>query len=97
MLQAIPAANNSELCLQDAEWIVEDFGILEENGQVGQVPFAYFTPVTFTDNIALTQDGEIYGLDGAVTTEIISAQNKMMLAAASINNDSDSVTIVRTW
>ncbi|KAN0084339.1 Peptidase A4 family domain containing protein [Tylopilus felleus] len=98
VLQAIPAVNNSELCLQDAEWIVEDFGIEENNGQVELVPFAYFTPITFTDNIAASQDGEIYGLvDGAVTVDLISAQNKTILAAASIHNDSDSVTIVRTW
>ena len=78
--------------------MVEDFGIEENNGQVELVPFAYFTPITFTDNIAASQDGEIYGLvDGAVTVDLISAQNKTILAAASIHNDSDSVTIVRTW
>ena len=91
--QKVTAPAGSELCMQEAEWIVEDFGIIE-NGKTKPVPFAYFTPITFEDAYAKKKDGKTYGLKGASTIDLV-ARNNTILADAKINGK--TVTVVRTW
>ena len=71
------------LCLQDAEWIVEDF---EENG--GLVPFANFGTVTFSNAVAVKTSGEEVGTGGA--NEIDIYQNAVL---TSVSVGSSSVTV----
>lgn len=67
---------------QNAEWIVEDF---DSNG--GQVPFADFGIVQFTNASAGTAKGTSVGTDGADILDI--SQNGKILTSASIPSDSE--------
>ena len=71
------------LCLQDAEWIVEDF---EEGSSL--VPFANFGTVTFTGASAKTASGSV-GPSGANTIDI-EQSNKVL---TSVSTSSSSVTV----
>lgn len=70
------------LCEQNAEWIVEDFQL--DNSLV---PFANFTPVTFTNAVA-TGNGT-YTPYGATIVDI--EQNDKILTSVSV--DESSLTI----
>jgi Peptidase A4 family len=67
---------------QNAEWIVEDF---DSNG--GQVPFANFGTVQFTDASAGTSKGSSVGTSGADILDI--SQNGKVLTSASTPSDSE--------
>jgi len=77
--------SSSRLCQQDAEWIVEDF---EEGSSL--VPFASFTPVTFTDVSASTSSGGSDTPAGAVLIDLV--QNGKTLATASASSNSVTVS-----
>ncbi|KAJ7149041.1 peptidase A4 family-domain-containing protein, partial [Mycena crocata] len=76
--------SSARLCMQNAEWIVEDF---EENG--GLVPFANFGTVTFTGAQATTASGSVVGPSGSVLIDI--EQNNQVLT--SVSSGSSSVTV----
>ncbi|KAI2626172.1 peptidase A4 family-domain-containing protein [Xylaria nigripes] len=63
---------NSPLCEQDAEWIVEDYA---EGG--GLVPFANFDAVVFTDAETI-KDGECIGPTGANIFNIQEADGEIL-------------------
>ncbi|KAJ7494332.1 peptidase A4 family-domain-containing protein [Mycena galericulata] len=77
--------SSAKLCLENAEWIVEDF---EENG--GLVPFANFGTVTFTDAEATTQSGTTEGPTGAVIIDLESSSGTVL---TSVSTSSTSVTV----
>lgn len=77
----------SSLCLQDAEWIVEDF---EENG--GLVPLADWGSVAFTNATATTSSGATVGPANADIINL--GQNNKILS--STTTSSDSVTVKYT-
>ncbi|GJE96333.1 peptidase G1 domain-containing protein [Phanerochaete sordida] len=72
------------LCLQDAEWIVEDF---EENG--GLVPFANFGTVTFSGAAAITNAGGT-AIPGGEANVLDIEQNGAVLTSVLV----DGVTVV---
>ncbi|KAJ7237724.1 peptidase A4 family-domain-containing protein [Mycena haematopus] len=76
--------SSAKLCLENAEWIVEDF---EEGDSL--VPFANFGTVTFTGASATTQSGSTVGPSGAVIIDI--EQNNKVLT--SVSSSSSSVTV----
>lgn len=67
---------------QNAEWIVEDF---DSNG--GQVPFANFGTVAFTNASAGTADGGSVGTSDVDLLDI--SQNGVILTSASVPSDSE--------
>ena len=75
-----------ELCLQDVEWIVEDFG-----SEDGTVPFADFGVVEFTDATAVTISGEEVGPEDATPVDI---EQGNVLTSVSIGSSSVTVTYV---
>lgn len=79
----VEISNPASLCMQDAEWIVEDF---EENG--GMVPFANFGSVTFSGAVATTNSGGNVSPQGATIIDIY--QNQVL---TSTSVDSTSVTV----
>ena len=76
----------NELCLQDVEWIVEDFG-----SEDGTVPFADFGVVEFTDATAVTISGEEVGPEDATPVDI---EQGNVLTSVSIGSSSVTVTYV---
>jgi len=75
------------LCLENAEWIVEDF---EEGG--GLVPFANFGTVTFTGASATTVSGTTMGPSGATLIDI--EQGSTVLTSASTTGSTVTVSHV---
>ncbi|KAJ7778847.1 acid proteinase [Mycena maculata] len=75
--------SSAKLCMENAEWIVEDF---EEGDSL--VPFANFGTVTFTDAEATTSSGTVVGPSGAVLIDI--EQNSVL---TSVSTTSTSVTV----
>lgn len=75
-------ASTATLGGQNAEWIVEDF---ESNG--GQVPFADFGKVAFTNAAAGTAAGGSVGTSGVDLLDI--SQNGKVLTSASVPSDSE--------
>ncbi|KIL61673.1 hypothetical protein M378DRAFT_166639 [Amanita muscaria Koide BX008] len=74
------------LCMQNAEWIVEDYAM----GQNGNwVQFCNFETVQFTDSTATMASGESIGTDGATIVAI--EQNGVVLT--SVSGTSGGVTI----
>lgn len=78
--------SSSALCEQNAEWIVEDF---EESG--GQVPFANFGTVTFSDASATTATGAV-GPGQATVIDI--QQNDQVLTDVSVDDSSVTISYV---
>ncbi|EIW87319.1 Aspergilloglutamic peptidase, partial [Coniophora puteana RWD-64-598 SS2] len=70
--------STTALCMQNAEWIVEDY-----IGGNSQVSFDNFGTVTFTNAQATTGSGAV-GPDGATIYEIV--QNNVQLTQASVQN-----------
>ncbi|KAJ7132611.1 peptidase G1, partial [Mycena epipterygia] len=68
----------SPLCLENAEWIVEDF-------QEGTflIPFADFGTITFTDASATTQSGSTVGPSGSGSHIINMVQSNKQFTSAS--------------
>ncbi|EIW79506.1 hypothetical protein CONPUDRAFT_125822 [Coniophora puteana RWD-64-598 SS2] len=58
-------SNSNALCLENAEWIVEDF---EEGSSL--VELCDFGTVKFTDAYATTESGETVGVSGASTIDL---------------------------
>lgn len=75
--------STSALCEENAEWIVEDF---DEEG--GQVPFANFGTVTFTNASATTSSGVVG--PGPATIIDIQQHNRVL---TDVNVDNNDVTI----
>jgi len=76
--------SSSALCLENAEWIVEDF---EEGGS--EVPFANFGTVAFTSAVATTNTGATEGPSSGTIIDI--KQGSTVLT--SVSTGSNSVTI----
>jgi len=76
--------SSSALCLENAEWIVEDF---EENG--GLVPLADFGTIVYSDAVATTNTGATEGPSSGIIIDI--EQNGKVLT--SVSTSSSSVTI----
>ncbi|KAJ7866261.1 acid proteinase [Mycena olivaceomarginata] len=76
----------SPLCLENAEWIVEDF-------QEGTflIPFANFGSITFTDASATTQSGSKVGPSGSGSHLINMVQRSLQFASAT--SAASSVTV----
>ncbi|KAJ7346354.1 acid proteinase [Mycena albidolilacea] len=76
----------SPLCLENAEWIVEDF-------QEGTflIPFANFGSITFTDASATTQSGSKIGPSGSGSHLINMVQRSLQFASAT--SSASSVTV----
>ncbi|KAJ7237726.1 peptidase A4 family-domain-containing protein [Mycena haematopus] len=79
--------STAELCLENAEWIVEDY---EDDGS--QVPFANFGTVAFTEASATTQSGSTVGPSDAVL--ITMQQNNQVLTSVSTGSSSVTVSYV---
>ncbi|KAF8209303.1 peptidase A4 family-domain-containing protein [Mycena galopus ATCC 62051] len=79
--------SSAKLCLENAEWIVEDF---EEGNSL--VPFANFGTVTFTGAQATTESGTVVGPTGAVIIDL--EQNNKVLTSVSTGSTSVTVTYV---
>nr|GAT52909.1 predicted protein [Mycena chlorophos] len=80
-----PLVSTAKLCLQNVEWIVEDY---QENGS--QVPFASFSPaVTFTNAVATLKSGKTVGPSGSVLIEMV--QNNQVVT--SVSTGASSVTV----
>ncbi|KAJ7491027.1 aspergillopepsin [Mycena latifolia] len=76
--------STARLCMENAEWIVEDF---EEGSSL--VPFANFGTVTFTGAQATTASGSVVGPSGSVLIDI--EQSGTVLT--SVSSGSSSVTV----
>ncbi|KAJ6569820.1 peptidase G1 [Mycena vulgaris] len=76
----------SPLCLENAEWIVEDF---QESTFL--IPFADFGSITFTDASATTQSGSTAGPSGSGSHLINMVQSSLQFASAS--SVASSVTV----
>ncbi|KAJ6569798.1 acid proteinase [Mycena vulgaris] len=76
----------SPLCLENAEWIVEDF---QESTFL--IPFADFGSITFTDASATTQSGSTAGPSGSGSHLINMVQSSLQFASAS--SAASSVTV----
>ena len=57
------------LCLENAEWIVEDFEVSGSGGQPALIPFAKFDPVSFT-NASFHQGSTKNGINGSTILDI---------------------------
>ncbi|KAJ6630335.1 aspergillopepsin [Mycena sp. CBHHK59/15] len=79
--------STARLCMENAEWIVEDF---EEGSSL--VPFANFGTVTFTNAKATTSSGSTTGPSGSVLIDI--EQSGKLLT--SVSSSSTSVTVSHT-
>ncbi|KAF7359059.1 hypothetical protein MSAN_01246900 [Mycena sanguinolenta] len=79
--------SSAKLCLENAEWIVEDF---EEGNSL--VPFANFGTVTFTSAQATTESGSVVGPTGAVIIDL--EQNNKVLTSVSSSSSSVTVTYI---
>ena len=75
------------LCGQNAEWIVEDYLLGDE-----QVPFANFSTVTFTDAVATSLDGTFLTPEGGLIVDI--RENGQVLTSVSVNASSFAVQYV---
>ncbi|KAJ6574211.1 peptidase G1, partial [Mycena capillaripes] len=76
----------SPLCLENAEWIVEDF---QESTFL--IPFADFGSITFTDASATTQSGNTVGPSGSGSHLINMMQSNLQFTSAS--SAASSVTV----
>ncbi|KAJ7119064.1 peptidase A4 family-domain-containing protein [Mycena epipterygia] len=79
--------STARLCMQNAEWIVEDF---EEGNSL--VPFANFGTVTFIGAQATTASGSVVGPSGSVLIDI--EQGNTVLTSVSSGTSSVTVTYV---
>ncbi|KAJ6545808.1 acid proteinase [Mycena vulgaris] len=76
----------SPMCLENAEWIVEDF---QESTFL--IPFANFGSITFTDASATTQSGSTVGPSGSGSHLINMVQKSLQFASA--RSAASSVTV----
>lgn len=83
-----PDEVQSSLCQKDAEWILEDFSIIE-GGQTSLAPFADFGTVTFTNTKAVS-GGQTSSAAGGQTIDMVS-QSGQTMAAASIDGNNVNV------
>jgi len=79
--------SNSALCLENAEWIVEDF---EEGNSL--VPFADFGTVTFSNAVATTASGSTVTPSGATLIDI--EQGSKVLTSVSTSGNDVTVSYV---
>nr|GAT47110.1 predicted protein [Mycena chlorophos] len=83
-----PLVSTAHLCLQNAEWIVEDY---QAGGSL--VPFASFSPaVTFTNAVATLKNGRTTGPAGSVLVDI--KQSDQILTT--VSTGAGSVTVTHT-
>ncbi|KAF7365686.1 hypothetical protein MVEN_00442300 [Mycena venus] len=82
----ISLTSPSPLCLENAEWIVEDF---QESTFL--IPFADFGSITFNDASATTQSGTTVGPSGSGSHLINMVQSSKQFTSAS--SDASSVTV----
>lgn len=80
-------SSSSALCLENAEWIIEDF---EEGDSL--VPFADFGTVTFTNAVATTNTGSTEGPSSGLVLDI--KQNSKVLTSVSTSSSGMTVTYV---
>ncbi|KAM6491184.1 Peptidase A4 family domain containing protein [Amanita muscaria] len=80
-----PSSPSYPLCLQNAEWIVEDF-----NAASGMVPFCDFGTVAFSSASAYLHNGQAISPNGAMVLNI--EQNGKVLTSVS-ESSSGTVTI----
>ncbi|KAJ6506133.1 acid proteinase [Mycena vulgaris] len=76
----------SPMCLENAEWIVEDF---QESTFL--IPFANFGSITFTDASATTRSGSTVGPSGSGSHLINMVQSSLQFASA--RSAASSVTV----
>jgi hypothetical protein len=74
----ITLTDQPALCLQNAEWIVEDFDLGGE-----EVPFANFGGVVFTGASATTVSGHTFGPANATIYEVVDRTGVVASAAVS--------------
>ncbi|KAJ7700743.1 peptidase A4 family-domain-containing protein [Mycena rosella] len=79
--------STAKLCMENAEWIVEDF---EEGSSL--VPFANFGTVTFTGAQATTASGSVVGPSGSVLIDL--EQGSTVLTSVSSGTSTVTVTYV---
>lgn len=77
--------SRSALCLENAEWIVEDY---EENGEL--VPLTDFGTVAFTNAFATTTSGSQISPNGATIIDM--EQNGKILTSVSESSSGVSIT-----
>ncbi|KAJ7084878.1 aspergillopepsin [Mycena belliarum] len=79
--------SSARLCMENAEWIVEDF---EEGNSL--VPFANFGTVVFSNAQATTSSGSVVGPSGSVLIDI--EQGSTVLTSVSTGSSSVTVSYV---
>ncbi|EJD41585.1 Aspergilloglutamic peptidase, partial [Auricularia subglabra TFB-10046 SS5] len=80
------------ICEQDADWVVEDFGM--SDGRAKGAPFADFGTLTFTDvSVSLASGGTMGPSD--VTNLIDLKINETVYTSTSVKADSISITYLR--
>lgn len=80
-----PGETQSSLCQTDAEWILEDFSIIE-GGSTSLAPFADFGTVTFTDTQAVS-GGQTQDASGATTINMVDESGNTMAATSLDGSD----------
>lgn len=70
----------SSLCQTDAEWIVEDFTIID-NGSESLAPFAAFDTITFTDVSAISGSDSV-DISGADILDLIDESGNIITTAS---------------
>jgi hypothetical protein len=84
--QTITFKDQVALCLQNAEWIVEDYSDLD-----GSRPFANFTTVTFVGALAEMVNSTKVGPAGAMIAEM--EQNGKVLTSTTITHGGKNVAV----
>jgi hypothetical protein len=78
------------LCLQDAEWIVEDFAPQDP----AAFPFADYGTVRFTSAFATLANGSTIGTGGALLNKIVDADGNVITTTTLNGDGSASVSYV---
>lgn len=82
MTITIPTSDGT-VCGHQAEWILEDLTV------GGLAPFASFDANTFTNNLAVTADGQTIDASGADTINLV--QNNVELCSATLDGSNINV------
>ncbi len=84
----------STLCEENAEWIVEDFEEIDNEGNASLVPLSNWGTVVFSNATAGTLSGGTMGPSGATIINLVAQTGRKQLT--SVSTTSNSVTVKYT-